>query len=578
MPRRPNQPSSPRRNRQRAKQRGKQRELTDPAPSSADSFYHQPTGAHQPLGKRLKANRSSHPSAHSSGVTSKKSHGDKHHATKPPLANRGHGRDAKGSTANRLTRFASNELISRLYFQKNRRRRRMLLLRLATMCLAVATSLILALGWLLFGPNLAYQPNQGWQVAVPETLTIQPPPDMVLLLMGVDINQEAMAGEAFKGDNAFRGVRTDTMVLARITAPPRSQTSLSGGDDERSTKPNIAMISLPRDSKVFLTEGGRTGKINSAFAYGGAERAKAVVERLTGIPVDYTAVINLHGVADVVDALGGVDLTIDTPMHYKDRTGHLDINFEPGQQRLDGQKAVEYLRFRHDSLGDIGRIRRQQTLLTAFAKKLKDPWTLARLPGVIQAIQGNMQTDLPADLIVRLGWMAKSMTPHDIQVATLPGTPVTEDTSYWLVDAHRSKALLERMILNRQPKVGRTSLATAPLVGMNAEGASAPAFSSVKVGLIIPTQWSDEAVSALEEKLTQGGLTVMCRRRRDGVTSQLVEHRSVGQLAQRLGATQAPWLLELQHVVSPIGGTYENNFCTGQAAITIMLGNEFANL
>lgn len=507
-------------------------------------------GAHQPLGKRTQGKRN-----------------------KNPHSNQPHGNGDQASSGQ--AKFPSKQLLNQLYRQKTIRRRRQALLRGSTMILGIIASIALFIGWSVLRPNFpidAVDNNGGWNVAMPKVLSMPPPPDMVLLVMGVDVNPDARAGDAMDAEHAFNGVRTDTMVLARIT-PPKGNNS----------KARVGAISIPRDSKVYLTDSGRIGKINGAFAFGGAERAVNVVERTTGVPVDHYMVINLQGVADVINAIGGVDLTIDKAMNYHDNSGKLHINFEPGTHHLNGEDAVRYLRFRHDNLGDIGRIRRQQALMAAVAKQLKNPWTLARLPGIIDALQRNMQTDIPVNRLLQLGWMGKSLSPHQLSVATLPGTPVMEDGSYWLINPDSARSLINTLILNdrvfKQYSTSRSAKPTAANIngGINT-GYEQPFANlpSVKTGLIAPDSWTDEQLDLFEDQLSKGGMAVICRSRRPA-TSQVIEHRQVKYLPARLKATEENLLLNIQHVIAPIGSTYENNFCSGREAMTIMLGQEYSN-
>ena len=129
----------------------------------------------------------------------------------------------------------------------------------------------------------------------------------------------------------------------------------------------ITMLSIPRDSRVKI-DGHGWDKINHAYAYGGSKLSKSVVEKLLGIPIEYTVVMNFQGFVRMIDALGGVTIAVDKRMYYSDPYDDdrgLYIDLHPGVQKLNGKAAIEYVRYR-DEEGDIGRVARQQKFLTAL--------------------------------------------------------------------------------------------------------------------------------------------------------------------------------------------------------------------
>lgn len=170
------------------------------------------------------------------------------------------------------------------------------------------------------------------------------PGQKIILLMGVDAPNRRLGG---KEVDLFEGTRTDTMMLMRVDAG----------------KKRVSVVSIPRDSKVYISGSRGIDKINAAHALGGPDLAVQTVQDSFGIPIDNFMVINFQGVRDLVNAIGGIDLYIEKPMHYTDHTAKLFIDFEPGNTHLNGEQAEAFLRFRHDQLGDIGRIRRQQQFI-----------------------------------------------------------------------------------------------------------------------------------------------------------------------------------------------------------------------
>lgn len=176
------------------------------------------------------------------------------------------------------------------------------------------------------------------------------------LLVGSDSRAGLSAerrAELGTGDAAGR--RTDTIMLVHIPA--------GGG------KPT--MVSLPRDSYVPIPGHGK-GKINAAFAYGGPRLLARTVEGATGVRVDHYAEIGLGGFANMTDAIGGVDLCVEQPMH--DPKANLDL--KPGCQNLDGPQALGYVRSRASTNGDLDRVQHQRKFLAALTEKASSPEVL----------------------------------------------------------------------------------------------------------------------------------------------------------------------------------------------------------
>jgi len=170
-------------------------------------------------------------------------------------------------------------------------------------------------------------------------------------------------------------------------------------------------LSIPRDLYVKIPGFGY-GKINEAYKDGGIELLKQIVEQDLGTPVNYYALINYSAVRDTVNALGGISVDIKSP----DPRGLYDPNISPvdggplklanGQQKLDGQTALNFTRARGDAYGSYGfpqadfdRTQHQRQVLAAIKDKLS--WTLILNPlkngQIFQAVGNNVKSD------VRLG-------------------------------------------------------------------------------------------------------------------------------------------------------------------------------
>ncbi|HEY9897574.1 MAG TPA: LCP family protein [Pantanalinema sp.] len=253
----------------------------------------------------------------------------------------------------------------------------------------------------------------------------QPGRPQSILVLGIDDNYDP-AGKRIRNERA----RTDTIML--VTVLPE--------------KKRLHVLSIPRDTKVLVPEYG-TEKINAAHSLGGTERTKEVVENLTGLNVDHVVEVSLSGAISFLDSMGGVDVFVENPMHYTDHTAKLFIDLQQGWQHLDGKTSVGFARFRHDALGDIGRVARQQHLMHAVEQKLLNPINWWRLPQMAAASGKLFTTDLSAGELGELATFAKNRPA--ISYTTLPGD--FGYSGYWIPNRGRIETLVAKLTEDAKP-------------------------------------------------------------------------------------------------------------------------------
>ncbi|MED3660935.1 LCP family protein [Ureibacillus terrenus] len=161
---------------------------------------------------------------------------------------------------------------------------------------------------------------------------------------------------------------------------------------------SVKLLSIPRDSYVYIPDVGYEDKITHAHAFGGTQATIETVEELLDVPVDYYVRMNFNAFIEVVDALGGIDLDVNIPYAFyeKDENDQYSIYLEPGYHHLNGREALALARTRkHDT--DIARGVRQQDILKAIAKKALSVSSISKYDDVIVAIGDNMKTNLTFD-------------------------------------------------------------------------------------------------------------------------------------------------------------------------------------
>ena len=180
-------------------------------------------------------------------------------------------------------------------------------------------------------------------------------------------------------DGAGSPSRSDTMMLVR--ADPSTD--------------SISLMSFPRDLQVEIRCPGRlpyTDKIAHAYMQCGPQGSLNTVRNLTGLPINYLITVNFRGFRQIVDRLGGIWMDVDR-RYYNDvsgPSGYATINLWPGYQRLNGRKALDYVRFRHTD-SDLFRVARQQQFVKSFKNQVQESFGPTGLPKIVNAITNNVE-------------------------------------------------------------------------------------------------------------------------------------------------------------------------------------------
>jgi LCP family protein required for cell wall assembly len=257
----------------------------------------------------------------------------------------------------------------------------------------------------------------------PGLLFTQAHSDVVnILLVGRDVNYKQVYDK--QGRNIAHVVDKDT--------PARSDTMIIVSLDR--IKKTIRMVSLPRDTLMYIpAKGDEAGvqKINAAHSIGGIPLLKKTLHDELGLTIHHHAVIKFEGFKQVIDQMGGIYVDVlgalkrdgtRGPLKYEDKWGGWKVDLKPGKQWLNGEQAHGYVRFRMDIEGDPGRIQRQQSVMRALARRMKEISPL-QLPGVIDALKKQFETDLSESQLVSAGFFAKEEVgeTNKIQPITLYG-------------------------------------------------------------------------------------------------------------------------------------------------------------
>ncbi|WP_372662985.1 LCP family protein [Cohnella sp.] len=301
--------------------------------------------------------------------------------------------------------------------------------------------------------NKIGKPNNGSVIPKEERAQNKP---IALVLLGLDTRPETGS------------MNTDVMMVASFNPETKTAT----------------VVSIPRDSDMDI-DGYKKHKANayySAFSREGRneknlegdavaayarDETRLMLSRFFDIKIDYTAVIDFRGFVDVVDALGGVDVTVDKDMRYVDNADGTNIDLKEGAQELDGEQALGFVRYRQSNRGtaqssDFERNERQSQVLGAITDRMKSLGTVTKIDGILNAVGDNMRTDIPKAQIENIIKTYFGINRSSIRFIPLEGewkSPYVYLNQEKLAEA--KQALAEELIPDGRPTASPVNSATA---------------------------------------------------------------------------------------------------------------------
>lgn len=241
-----------------------------------------------------------------------------------------------------------------------------------------------------------------------------------ILLIGID----ALNGKS--ADNT----RSDVMMIL----------------DVDNVKKSIRLVSVPRDTRTKIEGHRGHTKINHAYAYGGSELSLKTVNETLGLNIPYYMVIDYGLVKEMVDIIGGVEVEVPMDMDYEDPSSDppLSIHLKQGRQVLDGDQALQFLRFRKGyKNADLDRVKAQQSFMNALMDRLKSKKTILHGPQLLVSYMDHSQSNMPLPKVSRLGLNIMNIGKENLTTFTLPGQPDTiDEISYYVIDEEQTNRFL----------------------------------------------------------------------------------------------------------------------------------------
>lgn len=289
-----------------------------------------------------------------------------------------------------------------------------------------------------------YKNGWGWQGLLATMMghdqnTLKDLGEFRILLMGVskDIDSEL----------------TDTIMVASYD--PKTQTA--------------TLLSIPRDTFIGKNKANANSydKINALYQKG-PEKTLQAVNEITGLDLEYYAVIDNQALIKTVDAIGGVDFNVPIRMKYDDPTQDLEIDLQPGMQKIDGAKAEQLLRFRHNNDGtsysseygdnDIGRMRTQREFISETARQTLQFKNIVKLKELMDIVFQNIQTNVKLSDVKDYLPYAIEFNTENIETGALPGAP-TQINKLWFFEYNKTEAqkLIQQLFYDKTSTTDESS-------------------------------------------------------------------------------------------------------------------------
>ncbi|WP_342566983.1 LCP family protein [Psychrobacillus sp. FSL K6-4046] len=319
---------------------------------------------------------------------------------------------------------------SRQNKRKNKTRRKILYT-------VLIVAMVLLSGVIVFATNLSFQTKNA----------------VNKIYEPLDREKEEQNEAIEKFDNAKAEDSAFTILLAGIENEEkakygRSDVLLVATVNPKTNK--ISMVSIPRDTRVYIPDLGYNDKINHSYANGGINYTINTIEEMLDIPIDYYVSTDFQGFEDIVDTVGGID--VEVPFTFKAQlTGSLKWKtYTEGPMELNGNEALAYVRMRKsDPQGDIGRNNRQKQVIKEIIDRGTSISNITKIDDMIEDIGNNVKTNIPSSEYLGLIKTYQKIKSSPIEQLQLKGVDDTRRGVYYFIpDEQGLEELSEQLKLN----------------------------------------------------------------------------------------------------------------------------------
>lgn len=354
---------------------------------------------------------------------------------------------------------------------------------------------------------------------------------------------------------------TDTIMVASYN--PKTQ--------------KASMMSIPRDTFIGKNQNRATAwdKINALYQGKYPEKTLKAVNELLGMDIKYYVAVDTKALRELVDAIGGVEFDVPINMDYDDTSQNLHIHLKAGYQKLDGDKAEQVVRFRHNNNGtsypveygdnDIGRMRTQREFITAVLQQTLKPQNILKIGQFLDIANKNVETNI--DLAVAKDYIpyAVNFSTENLKTGTLPGEP-KKCNGVWLyiADKKETKEIVEELFMEPEEETEDVKQDDSNENNVDAKATSKTSdVSQIKIELLNGTGKSS-VLSEVTELLKEKGYNVT----KTGTTNATAKTSIINRTGRTTKETQT--IKEILKVGSTSSKTSNNN-----VDYTIIIGKDY---
>lgn len=354
---------------------------------------------------------------------------------------------------------------------------------------------------------------------------------------------------------------TDTIMIAKYN--PKTQQAY--------------LLSLPRDTFVGTSKNSAktSEKLNSLYQGKYPEKTLAAVNKLTGLSIEYYVVVDTEALRALVDAIGGVEFDVPINMKYTDKKQNLYINLKKGIQKLDGKKAEQLVRFRHNQNGttysaeygdnDIGRMKTQRNFLKAVMRQTLKPSNIFKIKEFIDISKKYVKTNISFDLLKQYVPSAVNFDTENLETDTLSGTP-EKCNGLWLfiLDKTKTKTYIEELDQKLMNEQEITSTETSNNTNSSSSSTQIQDKSQIKIELL-NSSGSSSNLTKVTNSLKEKGYTIS----KVGKTNSTAKTSIINK-----GNVSENILKNIKEIIG-VGAISTGTSNSSSTSITIILGKDF---
>ena len=364
---------------------------------------------------------------------------------------------------------------------------------------------------------------------------------------------------------------TDTIMVASYN--PNTQTA--------------NLISIPRDTFTGKNKNRATAsqKINALYnLYGGPEKTLEAVNEITGLDIQYYAVVKTEALIELVDAIGGVKFTVPEDMKYEDTSQDLVIDLKKGEQIIDGKKAEQLVRYRHSNYengymttysseygnDDFGRMRTQRDFIVATLKQTLKPSNIFKLGQILDIANKNIETNLDINFVKDYIPYAVEFDTDNMQTATLPGTTPdwkeTNNVSIFVADKVETEKLIKSMFYQDTTDVEEEGTNTISNNELSTNTITTNGTTTTKIKIELLNGSGDTTKKKKKKKLLEdAGYEVKKTGKSSSIAKTIITNKK---------DTEHEDLKNIKEILG-VGSISTNKSSTSLVDVTIVIGGDF---